>query len=577
MAGFIFGDYDPNGVLTLEAGREYIDIHQRVKYRQKRSPSGSKWEVVAKDIFITLSSTSGGSWGSITGSLSDQADLQAALNSKENFITPGTNLQYRRGDKTWQTLNTTAVPEGARLYWTNTRTVNSTLGTIAPANTAVADGDAIYVAIDKLQGQMNAREVALTFSTGLTRATNTITADLSTGKAGGQTAVGGTASAENLILSSTSNSTKGYVGVTNAPRGTALYPSFAIGSGGFAGSATHFTGHASGTSFGINTASAFAGNAIDVQVAGTSILSLNASTAHLGVGMGATALTYRLQVKNTGTVNTAYFEGSRGTTTITAGQNLNITTTSNGQDNQITLTSVANTNNRNRILFVQGTSSFQVGWGRPANANPVYFYYGFSGSTSDGATYGGFRFGGTNSDFAWGFVDNVANTNKFDFWCGANTVTGGMGIWNTTGMAGSSLRMWLDGTGGTANAVFSHNTTTAIKISSLGDTLFFGRSEWAKGADVAAANDLTLGSGGNSFTITGNTQINAITTLNWQAGSVIILEFSGAPTIKHNNAGSAGTAVFKLAGSVDLVAAAETVLTVYYNGTNFQEIARKVA
>jgi hypothetical protein len=37
------------------------------------------------------------------------AGLKVELNKKENTITPGTNANYYRGDKTWQTLNRTAV------------------------------------------------------------------------------------------------------------------------------------------------------------------------------------------------------------------------------------------------------------------------------------------------------------------------------------------------------------------------------------------------------------------------------------------------------------------------------------
>jgi len=48
-------------------------------------------------------------WGSITGTLSDQTDLQTALNAKENTITAGTTAQYYRGDKTFQTLDKAAV------------------------------------------------------------------------------------------------------------------------------------------------------------------------------------------------------------------------------------------------------------------------------------------------------------------------------------------------------------------------------------------------------------------------------------------------------------------------------------
>lgn len=54
-------------------------------------------------------------------------------------------------------------------------------------------------------------EVPLTFSTGLTRTANTITSNLSTGIAGGQSVIGGTAAGNNLTISSTTNGTKGSI------------------------------------------------------------------------------------------------------------------------------------------------------------------------------------------------------------------------------------------------------------------------------------------------------------------------------------------------------------------------------
>jgi hypothetical protein len=51
-------------------------------------------------------------WGQIGGTLSNQTDLQNALNAKENTITSGTTAQYFRGDKTFQTLDKTAVGLG---------------------------------------------------------------------------------------------------------------------------------------------------------------------------------------------------------------------------------------------------------------------------------------------------------------------------------------------------------------------------------------------------------------------------------------------------------------------------------
>lgn len=54
----------------------------------------------------------GANWGGITGTLSSQTDLQTALNNKENLITAGTTSQYFRGDKSFQTLDKSAVGLG---------------------------------------------------------------------------------------------------------------------------------------------------------------------------------------------------------------------------------------------------------------------------------------------------------------------------------------------------------------------------------------------------------------------------------------------------------------------------------
>jgi len=61
--------------------------------------------------------------------------------------------------------------------------------------------------------QLTGTPSALTFLTGLTNTAGTITADLSTGKAGGQTAFGGTANGEVLTLSSTASATKGEIDI----------------------------------------------------------------------------------------------------------------------------------------------------------------------------------------------------------------------------------------------------------------------------------------------------------------------------------------------------------------------------
>jgi hypothetical protein len=94
-----------------------------------------------------------------------------------------------------------------------------------------------------------------------------------------------------------------------------------------------------------------------------------------------------------------------------------------------------------------------------------------------------------------------------------------------------------------------------------GATRYGGRVLESQGADVASANDLTLGSDGNCFEITGATQINAITTSGWQNGTIITLLFTSTPTVKHNTSGGGGTAVILLSGSADYVSTAGSTLS----------------
>jgi hypothetical protein len=190
-----------------------------------------------------------------------------ALSLKEGFISVGTTAQVWRGDKTWLTLNTANVPEVTNLYYTDARsraaisvtnvgtsgaaTYNSSTGVLNIPNYATGSGVALTnfsavapltynnttgvystsIATSRLVGRTTAgtgvmEEISVgdgltfaagslsnahTFSTGLTKSTNTVTNNLSTGVSGGQSVVGGTAASNNLTLSSTSHSTKGKI------------------------------------------------------------------------------------------------------------------------------------------------------------------------------------------------------------------------------------------------------------------------------------------------------------------------------------------------------------------------------
>lgn len=106
-----------------------------------------------------------------------------------------------------------------------------------------------------------------------------------------------------------------------------------------------------------------------------------------------------------------------------------------------------------------------------------------------------------------------------------------------------------------------------------GDITATSRIKGKKGADVASAGDLTLGAG-NYFIVSGTATINGIATANWQAGSIVVLQFSGAATLAHNTAPSAGFALLLLNGSTGRTVAAGSTAMFAWNGTQWSEIPR---
>lgn len=136
--------------------------------------------------------------------------IQTQLNSKEPIITAGTNLQYYRGDKTFQTLNTTVVPEGSNLYYTDSRSRQSiSLTTSGNSGAATYSNVTGILNIPQYTLAGLGGESPLTFNNGLTRSGNTITNDFRTGIAGGNGLYGGLNAGDNLVINSTNNAAKG--------------------------------------------------------------------------------------------------------------------------------------------------------------------------------------------------------------------------------------------------------------------------------------------------------------------------------------------------------------------------------
>lgn len=124
----------------------------------------------------------GGTWGSITGTLSSQTDLQAALDLKAPLISPSFTTPTL-GVASATSINkvaltapatsaTLTIADGKTFTASNTLTLTATDGSTLAIGTGGTLGSAAYTSA-------SAYEVPLTFSTGLTRSVNTITVNTS--------------------------------------------------------------------------------------------------------------------------------------------------------------------------------------------------------------------------------------------------------------------------------------------------------------------------------------------------------------------------------------------------------------
>ena len=109
----------------------------------------------------------------------------------------------------------------------------------------------------------------------------------------------------------------------------------------------------------------------------------------------------------------------------------------------------------------------------------------------------------------------------------------------------------------------------------VSSAMLSGRLHTHKGADVASGDEITLGTDGNYFDITGTTTINHINNSGWQNGSVVVLQFDASVTVTHNSGSPIGSeASMLLSGAGNFSATANDTLMLVYDGTTFREVAR---
>lgn len=237
---------------------------------------------------------------------------------------------------------------------------------------------------------------------------------------------------------------------------------------------------------------------------------------------------------------------SIGNSTILAGSTSNSIvigqgTTSNGFSNVQVYGRNAQPTAANQLVF--GSSTFVL--------NDAYIGEGVTSPTPGNMAINGT--GGSGTDIA----------------AGTFIIAGGKATGNAVG---GSVKIQTSDVGATGTTL--QTLSDVVEFDNKNSSIFSGRVQGAKGADVASATDVTLGADGNYFDITGTTQIDTIVATDWQAGSVVILQFDGAVTVKHNTAG--GGASLLLSGAVDFSATANDTLQLAYDGVTWREISRTV-
>jgi hypothetical protein len=163
------GDYniglmsDVDFTLGTPAADKVLTYDASGKWMAKALPAGNAGSVTTVSGTLPISVATGGSTPVISIS---QAATAAngylsstdwnTFNNKQAVITATTNTDYYRGDKTFVTLNTAAVPENTNLYFTNARVLGVFLTGIDTTLTGlITSSDSVLSALGKTQYQLN--------------------------------------------------------------------------------------------------------------------------------------------------------------------------------------------------------------------------------------------------------------------------------------------------------------------------------------------------------------------------------------------------------------------------------------
>ena len=502
-------------------------------------------QTYSNGIITLTASGGGGTWGSITGTLSNQTDLQTALNAKQNTITTGTTLQYFRGDLSLATFPTnvstftndsgylTDAPSDGSTYgrkngaWSS---VSAGSGTVTTVSVATANGFSGTVAnatttpaITIIAGAITPNTVVASDTT--TPHFDTVTGSTNTGyflvngKTSGSfkiTTADATAQAITLTVAAqtTGAATLTIPDMAHVNKTVAWLESPVFTTPNIGSATGNITGLA-GTATALATARAIWGQNFDgtgaISGAQTGLTTMTGGANNMTITAGTgNSRTMALQTTTSGGVATTFLSGDASQNTLLAG-NLTLgasTSTITGAAGNMTI--VAGTGNSRTLIMQTTTSGGTATTALTLNADQ-------SATFAAGATLGGTLAMGANSITISGSI-GVTGTRITKAWhtdCESTNMytVGGTSLSSTfSAIAGSASIVTV----GTITTGTWSATTIAVNKGGTGVTsvtIAPGASVWA-GWDAnsnMSANNLIEGwtttalAAGTTVMVVGNT------------------------------------------------------------------------
>jgi hypothetical protein len=239
---------------------------------------------IDKDGFITLPGSPTSANHAATKSYVDSqlGSTNTAVTGKEPTITPGTTDQYWRGDKTWQTLDTSAVPEPANatnLYFTAAR-AKSALQAVAPIDYSITSGAISLQNSGVTAGTYTRATLTVDTFGRITYATNGIaisSSDIQDGTIADGDISGSAAISDGKLATITSGGKVANSATTATSASTANTIVLRDGSGNFAAGAGTFSSLVSSGNVGIGTTAPASGLDIQTGTNGSGQIRIGAS------------------------------------------------------------------------------------------------------------------------------------------------------------------------------------------------------------------------------------------------------------------------------------------------------------